>query len=74
MSDEVQPFPLIDACACSHSLTRVFLEGSVHYKCFFLFLGKYSEAGCTLKFILDWAWDSISNIKQAVDKVSKDIL
>ena len=28
--------------------------------------GKYSYAGCTLKFLLEWAWSSVSNMKQHV--------
>ena len=34
------------------------------------FLGKYEEAGCTVKFLLDWAWNSVSSIKQSVDKTT----
>ena len=29
--------------------------------------GKYSEADCTVKFLLDWAWKSVADIKQLVD-------
>ena len=58
----------------SYAITHTRVSRGKHsLQMLFLFLGKYSEAGCTLKFILDWAWDSISNIKQAVDKVSQDI-
>ena len=32
--------------------------------------GKYSEAGCTSKFLLDWAWKNVANIKQEVDTAS----
>lgn len=33
--------------------------------------GKYAHAGCTLKFILDWAWCCVSNMKQKViDKIT----
>ena len=28
--------------------------------------GKYSYAGCTLKFLLEWAWTSVSSMKQNV--------
>ena len=31
-------------------------------------LGKYSNAGCTLEFFLDWAWNRVASIKQRVDK------
>ena len=33
--------------------------------------GKYSYAGCTLKFLLEWAWNSVSNTKQnVIDKLT----
>ena len=32
--------------------------------------GKYSEAGCTVAFLLDWAWKSVADIKQSVDVVT----
>lgn len=33
--------------------------------------GKYSDAGCTMEFFLDWAWNRVANIKQSVDKVCR---
>ena len=39
--------------------------------CFYLLSpGKYSHDGCTLKFVLDWAWDRVTSTKQSVDKVT----
>ena len=37
---------------------------------FYIFpiLGKYSSAGCTIEFFLDWAWNRVASIKQKVDK------
>lgn len=29
--------------------------------------GKYSKAGCTLKFMLDWAWKRVAAIKEKLD-------
>ena len=34
----------------------------------FSFLGKYSNAGCTMEFFLDWAWNRVASIKQRADK------
>lgn len=48
-----------------HNLINL-LTGCVHHWSD----GKYSEAGCTLKFILDWAWKSVYTIKQTVDKAT----
>ena len=29
--------------------------------------GRYSKAGCSLKFLLDWAWDRVVAIKEMID-------
>jgi len=29
--------------------------------------GRYSKAGCSLKFLLDWAWDRVVAIKELID-------
>ena len=29
--------------------------------------GKFSKAGCTLRFLLDWAWAKVASIKDQVD-------
>ena len=29
--------------------------------------GKYSKAGCTLKFMLDWGWKRVAAIKEKLD-------
>ena len=33
-----------------------------------IFLGKYSDAGCTRQFLLEWAWNRVAHIKEAIDK------
>ena len=37
------------------------------------FAGKYSLAGCTLKFMLDWAWRKVTQIKQYIDLTTKPL-
>ena len=32
--------------------------------------GKYAQADCTLKFILDWAWERLTHTKQMIDRVT----
>ena len=29
--------------------------------------GRYSKAGCNLKFLLDWAWSRVVHIKDSID-------
>ena len=29
--------------------------------------GRYTKAGCNLKFLLDWAWDKVVTIKSTID-------
>ena len=29
--------------------------------------GRYTKAGCNLKFLLDWAWAKVVNIKDMID-------
>ena len=30
--------------------------------------GRFSKAGCTLAFLLDWAWARVTHIKETVDR------
>eukprot|EP00095_Tigriopus_kingsejongensis_P000853 maker-scaffold1106_size62344-snap-gene-0.11 protein:Tk00853 transcript:maker-scaffold1106_size62344-snap-gene-0.11-mRNA-1 annotation:"protein elys" len=32
--------------------------------------GKYNNADCTLKFILDWSWERVTQIKHSIDRVT----
>ncbi|TRY74821.1 hypothetical protein TCAL_05664 [Tigriopus californicus] len=32
--------------------------------------GKYVNAGCSLKMILDWSWERVTQIKHSIDKVT----
>ena len=32
--------------------------------------GKYAYAGCTAKFILDWAWSCVCSMKKNIDKIT----
>lgn len=42
-----------------------------HAKC--LFLPDLSHAGCSLKLILDWAWDRVVEIKDHLDQLCKNL-
>ena len=35
--------------------------------------GKYSHSGCTLKFMLDWAWERVTHTKQLIDKQTEQL-
>lgn len=38
-----------------------------------LFLPDLSHAGCSLKLILDWAWDRVVEIKDQLDQLCKNL-
>ena len=61
---EQQRSSLLNA-ALNHHLVD-FLKGClIHWSD-----GKYSQAGCTLNFFLNWAWNTVATIKQSIDKVT----
>ena len=51
--------------ALEHHMVSFLTECVAHW-----FDGKYSEADCTVKFLLDWAWKAVADIKQTVDNVT----
>ena len=51
--------------ALEHHMVSFLTECVSHW-----FDGKYSDADCTVRFLLDWAWKSVADIKQTVDVVT----
>ena len=63
-------YTLLKYCMHTKGVQIENIESSL-FKIYFDPLGKFIEAGCTIKFVVDWAWTSVANIKQSVDKVGQ---
>uniref|UniRef100_A0A0K2TSW4 AT hook containing transcription factor 1 [Strongylocentrotus purpuratus] n=2 Tax=Lepeophtheirus salmonis TaxID=72036 RepID=A0A0K2TSW4_LEPSM len=65
LKDKIDQRAALLTVALEHNLVNLLTGCVSHWND-----GKYNEEGCSMKALLDWAWERLFSIKQMIDKVT----